>query len=56
LDPLSLGDDFIRVERQNMEEKLVLGDFSAKLQYDQDPEEKMIFYQGTFKDLSYVLQ
>lgn len=56
LDPLTLGDDFIRVERQNMEEKLVLGDFSAKLQYDQNPEEKIIFYQGTFKDLSYVLQ
>jgi len=56
LDPLTLGDDFIRVERQNMEEKLVLGDFFTKLQYDQKPEEKIFFYQGTFKDLSYVLQ
>jgi hypothetical protein len=56
LDPLSLGDDFIRVERQNKDEKLVLGDFFAKVQHDQNPEEKIIFYQGTFKDLSYVLQ
>jgi hypothetical protein len=56
LDSLSLGDDFVRIERQNMEEKLVLGDFFAKLQNDQKPEEKITFYQGTFKDLSYVLE
>jgi hypothetical protein len=56
LDPSSLGDDFIRVERQNMDEKLVLGDFFAKVQQDQNPNEKIIFYQGIFKDLSYVLQ
>jgi hypothetical protein len=56
LDPLSLGDDFLRIERQNVEEKLVLGDFFAKLQNDQNPEEKIIFYEGTFKDISYVLE
>jgi len=56
LDPLSLGDDFVRVERQNLDEKLVLGDFFAILQRDQNPEEKIIFYEGTFKDLSYVLE
>jgi hypothetical protein len=56
LDSASLGDDYIRVERQNKDEKLVLGDFFAEVQYDQNPEEKIIFYQGTFKDLSYVLQ
>jgi|GEM_PF-3012298 hypothetical protein len=56
LDPLSLGEDFVRVERQNMEEKLVLGDFFAKLQRDQNPEEKITFHEGTFKDLSYVLE
>jgi len=56
LDTLSLADDFVRVERQNLDEKLVLGDFFAKLQRDQNPEEKIIFYEGTFKDLSYVLE
>jgi hypothetical protein len=56
LDSLSLGDVFVRVERQNMEEKLVLGDFFAKLQNDQNPEEKISFYEGTFKDISYVLE
>jgi hypothetical protein len=56
LDSLSLADDFVRIERQNVEEKLVLGDFFAKLQRDQNPDEKIIFYEGTFKDLSYVLE
>lgn len=56
LDPSSLGEDFVRIERQNVEEKLVLGDFFAKLQRDQNPEEKITFYEGTFKDLSYVLE
>jgi hypothetical protein len=56
LDSLSLTDDFVRVERQNMEEKLLLGDFFAKLQNDNNPVEKIIFYEGTFKDLSYVLE
>jgi len=56
LDPSGLADDFIRIERQNMEEKLVLGDFFGKLQRDVNPEEKLTFYQGTFKDLVYVLQ
>jgi len=56
LDPAGFGDDFVRVERQNMEEKLVLGDFFAKLQRDVNPAEKIIFYEGTFKDLSYVLE
>jgi hypothetical protein len=56
LDPSGLADDFIRIERQNMEEKLVLGDFFGKLQRDVNPEEKLTFFQGTFKDLVYVLQ
>jgi len=56
LDPSGLADDFIRIERQNMEEKLVLGDFFGKLQRDVNLEEKITFYQGTFKDLVYVLQ
>jgi hypothetical protein len=56
LDSLSLADDFVRIERQNVEEKLVLGDFFAKLQRDVNPAEKIIFYEGTFKDLSYVLE
>jgi hypothetical protein len=56
LDPNSLGDDFVRIERQNMEEKLVLGDFFAKLRRDVNQAEKITFYEGTFKDLSYVLE
>jgi hypothetical protein len=56
LDPASIGEIYFRVERQNMEEKLVLGDFYAKLQNDKKPEEKIIFYEGTFKDISYVLE
>jgi hypothetical protein len=56
LDSLSLADDFVRIERQNVDEKLVLGDFFAKLQRDVNSEEKIIFYEGTFKDLSYVLE
>lgn len=56
LDPSSLEEDFIRIERQNIDEKLVLGDFFAKLQNDPNPEEKIIFYEGTFKDLSYELE
>jgi hypothetical protein len=56
LDPSGLGDDFIRVERQNTEEKIVLGDFFAKLQRDIDTNEKITLYEGTFKDLSYVLE
>jgi len=56
LDPANLGEDFVRIERQNMEEKLVLGDFFAKLQRDVNAAEKITFYEGTFKDLSYVLE
>jgi hypothetical protein len=56
LDPASLGDVYLRVERQNMEEKLVLGDFFAQLQNDQNAAEKLVFYQGSFKDISYVIQ
>ena len=56
LDPATLGDVFCRVERQNMEEKLVLGDFFAQLQNDQNTNEKIVFYQGSFKDISYVVQ
>jgi len=48
--------DFFRVQKQNLDEKLILGDFSVQLQNDQDPTDKITFYQGTYKDISYVLQ
>jgi hypothetical protein len=48
--------DFFRVQKQNLDEKLILGDFSVELQNDQDPTDKITFYQGTYKDISYVLQ
>lgn len=56
LDPASVGEIFFRIERQNLEEKLILGDFYAQLQNDKNPTEKIIFYKGTFKDIYYVLE
>ena len=56
LDPSALGDVYVRVQKQNTAEKLILGDFYAKLQNDLDVTDKIIFYQGLFKDISYVLQ
>jgi hypothetical protein len=56
LDPDFLKEDFVRVKLQNTQEKLILGDFFAKLRNDQDPADKIVFYQGTFKDISYELQ
>jgi hypothetical protein len=54
LDPSYLNEDFFRIERQNSEEKIILGDFFAKLQNDQDPNDKIVFSLGTFKDISYA--
>jgi hypothetical protein len=56
LDPAALNETYFRIQKQNKDEKLILGDFFAKLQNDQDPAEKLIFYQGTFIDIYYALQ
>lgn len=55
LDPGYYANDYFRVERQNMEERLILGDFRAHLQSDKNPDVKIVFYEGTFKDISYAL-
>jgi len=55
LDPEYYGNDFFRVERQNLDERLILGDFRAHLKSDADPDMKIVFYEGTFKDISYAL-
>ena len=54
MDPDLLEDTYLQVERQNIEEKLILGDFVAKLRNDLDPTDKITLYQGTFKDISYA--
>lgn len=56
VDPLSPDQPYFRIQKQNMEEKLILGDFLAKLQNDQNPSEKITFYQGTFNDIFYGAQ
>ena len=56
LDPGALDSAYFRIQKQSQEEKLILGDFYAKLQNDQKPAEKLIFYQGTFKDIYYAAQ
>jgi len=56
LDPLALDQTYFRIQKQNMEEKLILGDFLAKLQNDQNPSDKIVFYQGTFNDIFYGAQ
>jgi hypothetical protein len=53
LDPAGQESTYFRVEKQNMEERLLLGDFSAKLQNDQNNAEKLNLYLGNFKDISY---
>ena len=53
LDPAAIEYAFMRIERQNMEEKLILGDFFASMQNDQESAEKLIFFEGTFKDIYY---
>jgi hypothetical protein len=54
LDPDFLTDTYVRVERQNLDEKLLLGNFIAKLRNDKDPNDKLTLYQGQFKDISYA--
>jgi hypothetical protein len=53
LDPAFLSEAFFQIERQNIEEQLLLGRFFAKLQNDQDSSEKLTLYNGTFKDIHY---
>lgn len=53
LDPAFLSEAFFQIERQNIEEQLLLGRFFAKLQNDQNSNEKLILYNGTFKDIHY---
>lgn len=55
LDPEFIASDFFRVERQNKNEKLILGDFRAHLRNDKNPDIKIVFYEGNFKDISYAL-
>jgi hypothetical protein len=54
LDPEYLAQDFLQIERQSKEEKLILGKFFFRLICDQDPAEKLTLYQGIFKDISYA--
>ena len=54
LDPGFLAQDFLQIERQNKEEKLILGNFLARLVCEQDTTEKLTLFQGTFKDISYA--
>jgi hypothetical protein len=53
LDPAYLSEAFFQIERQNIEEQLLLGRFFAKLQNDQNSSEKLTLYNGTFKDIHY---
>ncbi|MBY0435273.1 MAG: hypothetical protein K2U26_14285 [Cyclobacteriaceae bacterium] len=55
LDPAFLSDTYFRVQRQNQEERLILDDFLAHLQNDLSATEKLVLYEGSFKDISYVL-
>jgi len=55
LDTSDLSSTYFRIKRQNEEEKLILGDFFAKLQNDKNSSEKIILYDGVFKDISYSL-
>jgi hypothetical protein len=54
LDPEFLADDYLQIERQSQDEKLILGKFFARLVCEQDPAEKLTLYQGIFKDISYA--
>lgn len=55
LDTSDLAATFFRIKRQKDDEKLILGDFFAKLQNDKNSAEKIILYDGVFKDISYSL-
>ena len=54
LDPDLLADTYFQVDRQNIDEKLILGKFVAKLRNDLDSTDKITLYQGTYKDISYA--
>ena len=56
LDPNALDTTYFRVQKQSQDEQLILGDFNAKLQIDQNSAEKLIFYLGTYKDIYYAVQ
>jgi hypothetical protein len=56
LDPDALDSTYFRIQKQNQEEKLILGDFLAKLRNDQNPADKITFYQGIFNDIFYGAQ
>ena len=53
LDTSDLSSTYFRIKRQNVEEKLILGDFLAKLQNDKDSSVKIVLFDGVFKDISY---
>jgi hypothetical protein len=53
LDKSDLSSTFFRIKRQNVNEKLILGDFLAKLQSDKDSSVKIVLFDGVFKDISY---
>lgn len=53
IDPEAIDAIYFRIQKQNQSEKLILGDFLAKLRNDQNPSDKIIFYQGTFNDIFY---
>lgn len=53
LDKSDLSSTYFRIKRQNEEEKLILGDFLAKLQSDKDSSVKIVLFDGIFKDISY---
>lgn len=56
LDSSDLSATYFRIKRQNLEEKLILGDFLAKLQSDKDSSVKIVLFDGIFKDISYSFE
>jgi hypothetical protein len=56
LDPQALDQTYFRIQKQNTDEKLIRGDFLAKLQNDLNHSDKIVFYQGTFNDIFYGAQ
>ncbi|MHC1777042.1 MAG: hypothetical protein AB9834_16700 [Lentimicrobium sp.] len=53
-DPGFLAEDYLQIEKQSQEEKLILGKFFFRLVCEQDPSEKLTLYQGIFKDIYYA--
>lgn len=53
-DPEFLAEDYLQIEKQSKEEKLILGKFFFRLMNEQIPSEKLSLYQGIFKDISYA--